>query len=324
MKIMKTIVAATLVALNGGAYAAAGDAYPTRPVRLLVPFAPGGGTDLVARTIARGLSDKFGQTVVVDNRGGAGGVIGADMVAKAPADGYTLLMGTPGPMTINPNVEKKMPYDTMKDFYPVSLSTISPFVFVVHPSVSATTVKDFIALAKAKPRSFNFGSAGNGSVAHLSGEQMKSLAGIDMVHVPYKGSSLAMTDLLGGQIQVMFENQPVVLPQIKAGKIRGMAVGTLKRSALLPELPTMHEAGVPGYESSTAFGVLAPAKTPEAIVQRLSKEIAGVLQSADVKERLAAQGLEAVGSTPAQYTTHLRDELAKYAKIIKAAGIKMD
>jgi tripartite-type tricarboxylate transporter receptor subunit TctC len=298
--------------------------YPLKPVRLIVPFTPGGGTDLVARTIAQRLTDTLGQPVVVENRPGAGGTIGAAGVAKAAPDGYTLLMATPGPMSINPNLGRNIGYDASKDFAPITLATISPFVLVVHPSVPARSVKELIALARAKPGHLNYGSAGQGSVSHLAGEQFKALAKIDLLHVPYKGSNPAVTDLLGGQLDLMFENQPVVLPQIRSSKLRGLAVGTVTRSSLLPELPTMQEAGVAGFETSTAFGVAAPARTPEAIVARLNREIATSLKSAEMKERLAKLGLEAVGNTPEQYAAHLRDELARYARLIKAAGIKTD
>ena len=318
MKIRLTLGVLTLCA----AHAAYAQNYPVKSVRFVVPFAPGGGTDLIARTLAQNLTAALGQTFVVDNRGGAGGVIGADMVAKAPADGYTLLMGTPGPMTINPSLMAKLPYDTLRDFTPVSLATISPFTLTVHPALPVKNLREFIAFAKARPGQLNFGSSGNGSVAHLSTEYLNAMAQINLVHVPYKGSSLAMTDALAGQLQVMFDNLPVVLPQIKAGKLRLMGVGTLQRSTLIPSAPTIAEAGVPGFEASTAFGVLVPAHTPPAIVNRLNQEIVRILQTAEVKDRLAVQGLEAVGNTPQQYEAHLRAELAKYARIVKLAGIK--
>jgi tripartite-type tricarboxylate transporter receptor subunit TctC len=295
--------------------------YPAKPVRLVVPFAPGGGTDIVGRLIAAKLTESWGQTVVVDNRAGAGGVIGADIVAKAPADGYTLLMGTPGPLTINPNLMKSMPYQTMRDFTPISLATLSPFILVVHPAVAARSAKELVALAKARPGSLNYGSAGNGSVGHLAGEQLAALAGIDIVHVAYKGSSLAVTDLIGGQLQLMLENLPTVLPHIRAGKLRALAVGTRQRSGLVPEYPPLSEAGVPGYEASTAFGVLAPARLPQAVLTRLNRDIVQVLQSADVKDKLSRQGVEAIGSTPAEYAAHLRAELDRYARVVKTAGI---
>jgi len=314
---------APFCALALSASLAAAQGYPAKPVRLIVPFVPGGGTDLVARTIALRLTDALGQPIVVDNRAGAGGVIGAEMVAKAPPDGYTLLMGTPGPLTINPALRAKMPY-RLEDFAPVTLATLSPFVLVVHPSLPVASVKELIAFAKAKPCALNYGSAGNGSVSHLAAEQFRWLAGVQLTHVPYKGSAQALTELVSGQLQLMIENQPVVLPQIQAGKLRALAVGTAKRSALLPEIPTMVEAGVAGYHASTAFGVLAPAKTPREVVVRLNREIVRILQTPEVRERLATQGLDATGSTPEQYAEHLRAELAQNARVIKAAGIKLE
>jgi tripartite-type tricarboxylate transporter receptor subunit TctC len=320
---MRTLIGGTslLLAVCGTAWS---QTYPTKPVRLIVPFAPGGGTDLVARSIAVRLGDAFGQPVVVDNRAGAGGVIGADLVAKSQPDGYTLLMGTPGPLTINPNLSARVPYDPARDFAPISLATISPFVLVVHPGVNAANVKELLALARARPGQLNFGSAGNGSVSHLAAEQLKALARIDMLHVPYKGSSLAVTDLLGGQLQLLIENLPVVLPHVRANRFRALAVGTQKRSALAPELPTMQEAGVAGYEASTAFGVLGPARLPPALVARVSTEIGKLLQAGELRERLAAQGVEAVGSSPEIYAAHLKAELAGYARLIKSAGIRVD
>ncbi len=320
----RTAYALLALSLLGAASVARAQAYPDRPIRLVVPFAPGGGTDLTGRAIAQRLSDAFGKPVVVDNRAGAGGVIGADLVAKAAPDGYTLLMGTPGPMTINPNLQKKMPYDTLRDFAPITLTTISPFILVVHPAVPAATVKELIALAKQKPGALNFGTAGTGSVAHLSAEQFKAMTGVQLTHIPYKGSSQSLIDLLAGQVQMVFENLPVVLPHIRAGKVRALAVGTRTRSALLPEYPTVAEAGVPGYEASTAFGMVAPAKTPKEIVGRLNREVVKILRSAEIKDSFGALGLEAVGGTPEQYAEHLRDELARYARIIKAAGIRPD
>jgi tripartite-type tricarboxylate transporter receptor subunit TctC len=298
--------------------------YPTKPIRLIVPFAPGGGTDLIARIISQGLAESLGQSVVVENRAGAGGVIGAEVVSKAAPDGYTLLMGTPGPLTINPNLLLKIPYDALKDFSPISLTTISPFILVVNPTVPAKTVKELIALAKAKPDTLNFGSAGNGSVSHLAGEQFKALAGIQIVHVPYKGGGQSLIDLLSGQVQLVIENLPVVLPHIRSGKLRALAVGTKTKSGLVPEYPTMRDAGVPGYEQSTSSGILAPAKTPASVIAKLNRDIVKVLQKADTKEKFSAQGVEVVGSTPEEYAEHLRDEMAQYAKVVKSAGIKRE
>jgi tripartite-type tricarboxylate transporter receptor subunit TctC len=311
-------LAGLLVAMHASA-----QSYPNKPIRLIVPFGAGGGTDLIARTLSPRLSEALGQSVVVDNRAGAGGVIGAELVAKALPDGYTLLMGTPGPLTINPALTAKMPY-ALTDFAPIALTTISPFMLVVHPGVAAKSVKELIALAQAKPNTLNFGSAGNGSVAHLAGEQFKSLAGIAITHVPYKGGGQSLIDLLGGQLQLVIDNLPTVLPQVRLGKLRGLAVGSKKRSALAPEYPTMIEAGVAGYEATTASGMLAPAQTPRAIVARLNRELDAIVRDGGIKERLFAQGLETVGGTPEQYAQHLREELQHNARIIKTARIKAD
>ena len=315
-------VAAALLSVGVTAEAAA-QAYPSKPIRFIVPFAPGGSTDLLARFLAPRLTAALGQPVIVDNRGGAGGVIGAELAARAPADGYTIVLGSPGPLTINPNLQR-MPYDSLRDFSPITLATISPFTLVVHPSLPVNSVKDLVALAKAKPGSLNYGSAGNGSVAHFSSEQFKALAGVDIVHVPFKGSGPAVADLLGGRLHLMFENLPTMLPHVRSGKLKLLAVGTKTRSGLVPEYPTIAEAGVPGYESSTAFGVLAPANTPAAVVKRLNQEIVKALQIPDMMEKLSGLGLEAVGGTPQQYAAHLKEELAKYGRIVKAAGIKLD
>jgi tripartite-type tricarboxylate transporter receptor subunit TctC len=323
---MKTILnrctPAMLLALCSFATYAA-DTYPAKPIRLIVPFGPGGGTDLIARTLSARLTEALGQSVVVDNRAGAGGVIGADLVAKAPADGYTLVMGTPGPLTINPVLTAKMPY-TLADFAPIALTTVSPFMLVVNPAVPAKSVKELIALAQAKPNSLNFGSAGNGSVAHLASEQFKALAKVQITHVPYKGGGQSLVDLLAGQIQMVIDNLPTVMPQVKLGKLRGLAVGSKKRSALAPEYPTMIEAGVPGYEATTASGVLAPAKTPRAIVVRLNRELNAILGNSEVRERIFSQGFEVAGGTPEEYAHHLDEELKLNASIVKLAGIKIE
>jgi len=297
--------------------------YPTKPVRLIVPFGPGGGTDLIARTLSQRLTEALGQSVVVDNRAGAGGVIGAELVAKALPDGYTLVMGTPGPLTINPALVAKMPY-TLADFAPIALTTISPFMLVVNPAVPAKSVKELIALAHSKPNALNYGSAGNGSVAHLAAEQFKALANVQITHVPYKGGGQSLIDLLAGQLQLVIDNLPTVLPQVRLGKLRGLAVGTKKRSALVPEYPTMIEAGVPGYEATTASGMLAPAKTARPIIARLNRELNSIVSNAEVKERFFVQGLEVAGGTPEQYAQHLADELKLNARIVKAAGIKLE
>jgi tripartite-type tricarboxylate transporter receptor subunit TctC len=314
-------VCAALLLATGWASA---QTYPAKPVRLIVPFAPGGGTDILGRMLCQKLTEALGQTFLVDNRGGAGGVIGAELAAKAPADGYTLLLGSPGPLTINPALQPRMSYDSLRDFAPITLATISAFTLVVHPALPVRSVKELVALAKAKPGRLNYGSGGNGSVAHFSVEQFKALAGVNIVHIPYKGSNPSLTDLVAGQLQMTIENMPVTLPYVRSGRLRMLAVGTKTRSAFVPELPTIDEAGVRGYESSTAFGVLAPAKTPSAIVASLNAELVKALRGADIKEKLTGLGMEPVGGTPEQYSAHIKEELAKYARIVKAAGIKAD
>jgi tripartite-type tricarboxylate transporter receptor subunit TctC len=314
-------VCAALLLATGWASA---QTYPAKPVRLIVPFAPGGGTDILGRMLCQKLTEALGQTFLVDNRGGAGGIIGAELAAKAPADGYTLLLGSPGPLTINPALQPRMSYDSLRDFAPITLATISAFTLVVHPALPVRSVKELVALAKAKPGRLNYGSGGNGSVAHFSVEQFKALAGVNIVHIPYKGSNPSLTDLVAGQLQMTIENMPVTLPYVRSGRLRMLAVGTKTRSAFVPELPTIDEAGVRGYESSTAFGVLAPAKTPSAIVASLNAELVKALRGADIKEKLTGLGMEPVGGTPEQYSAHIKEELAKYARIVKAAGIKAD
>src|SRR4030095_5020494 len=267
--------------------------YPTKPIRLVVPFPPGGATDILARDVAQKLSDAWGQSFVVDNRPGAGGNIGSELVAKAAPDGYTLEMGTVGTHAINASLYAKMPYDHVKDFVPVILVAGVPNVLVVNPSVPVNSVAELIAYAKANPGKLNFASSGNGTSIHLSGELFKVMAGVQITHVPYKGSAPALQDLLGGQVQLMFDNLPPSLPQIKAGKLKALAVTSTTRAAALPDVPTMAESGLPGFEASSWFGVLAPAGTPPAIVAKLNAEIGKWLASPEAKEKLAKQGANA-------------------------------
>jgi len=304
--------------------ASSAQGYPDHAIRLVVPFPAGGTTDILARAAAQKLTESLGKSVVVDNRPGAGGNIGADLVAKSPPDGYTLLMGTVGTHAINPSLYAKMPYDHVKDFVPVVLVAGVPNVLVVNPSLPVNSVADLIKLAKSKPGSINFASSGNGTSIHLSGELFKTMAGVDMTHVPYKGSAPALTDLMGGQVQVMFDNLPSSLPHIKAGKLRAIAVTSLKRAPALPDVPTISESGLPGFEASSWFGILAPAGTPPAIVTRLNTEINKWLQTPEAKEQLLAQGAQAAGGTPEQFAAHIRAETDKWAKVVKASGAKVD
>ncbi len=305
-------------------FGAAAQAYPNHSIRLVVPFAAGGTTDILARAVAQKLTETMGQPVVVDNRAGAGGNIGADIVAKSPPDGYTLLMGTVGTHAINPSLYSKMPYDHVKDFAPVILVAGVPNVLEVNPSVPVNTVADLIKLAKEKPGQINFASSGNGTSIHLSGELFKTMAGVDMTHIPYKGSAPALADLVGGQVQIMFDNLPSSLPQIKAGKLRAVAVTSLKRAPALPDVPTISESGLPGFEASSWFGVLAPAGTPAPIVAKLNGEINKWIQTPEAREKLLSQGAEAAGGTPEQFVAHIKSETDKWAKVVKASGAKVD
>jgi tripartite-type tricarboxylate transporter receptor subunit TctC len=304
-----------------GGESAFAQTYPVRPIRMIVAYPPGGGTDIVGRMMGQRLGENLGQTVVVDNRGGATGNIGTEIAAHATADGYTLLMGNVAPNAINVSLFKKLPFDPVKDFAPVSLVAVTPNILVVQPSSPVKTVKDLIALAKSKPGTLNFPSAGVGSSSHLAGEMLKSMAGIDMVHVPYKGGGPALVALLSGQVQLMFATLPAAMPHVKSGKLRPVAVTTSHRSQALPELPTIAESGVAGYEAATWYGLLAPAGTPKAIVDRLHAEIVKILAT-DTRQRLAAQGFEPAGTTPAEFAGYIKSEIVKWVKVIKAAGIR--
>jgi tripartite-type tricarboxylate transporter receptor subunit TctC len=298
-------------------------AYPTKPIRIVVAYTPAGATDILARTIGQKLTEAWGQAVIIDNRPGANGNIGTEYAAKATPDGYTLLMVTAGTHGINPGLYRKLGFDAVKDFAPVSLVAMVPNVFVVNNAVPTKDLKEFIAYAKANQGKLNYGSPGNGSTAHLSMELFKSMTGIQMVHVPYKGSAGVLADLIGGQIVVTMDNMPPYVPQVKAGKIRALAVSPARRSPALPDVPTVAEAGVPGYDSGAWFGLVAPANTPKDLVDKLSREIARILKLPDVSARLADLGAEAVGSTPEQFFAHIKAEIAKWAKVIRDANVEL-
>jgi tripartite-type tricarboxylate transporter receptor subunit TctC len=314
---------AALCAALPAAHAAQPDAYPVKPIRLIIPFAPGGGTDLTGRAIAQKLTESLGQTVVADNRAGANGTIGADIAAKAPPDGYTISMISSS-HSVNPSLMKHVPYDLVNDLAPITQATSQPYALVLNPAVPAKSVKELIALAKAKPGTINYGSSGTGGLSHLSGALFASLAGIDINHVPYKGGAPALTDVISGQIQMLYSTILQAHAHLASGRLRPLAVTTAKRSRAMPELPTMAEAGVKGYEVAGWYGVVAPAKTPRAIIVKLNGEIVRALKLPDVGERMAADGSEPVGSTPEQFGAHIRSEVAKWRELIRKTGIRAD
>ena len=291
---------------------------------MIIPFPPGGTTDILGRVAAQKMGEALGQQVVPDNRPGAAGNIGTELAAKAPPDGHTLLTAPGSTLTIHPSLYAKLPFDPLKDFAPVTVLAAVPNALVVHPSLPARNVKELIALAKSKPGQLNYASTGAGQSTHLSMELFKTMAGLKITHVPYKGSAPAVTDLLGGHVPVMFDNMPSALPHVKAGKLRALAVSTLKRSPVAPEIPTVAESGLPGFEVSVWFAVLAPAATPKAIVDRLNQILVKALQAPDVRERLLTQGAEPVGNTPEQFTDLMKRDLVKWAKVVKAADIRLD
>ncbi|MCE2948860.1 MAG: Bug family tripartite tricarboxylate transporter substrate binding protein [bacterium] len=311
---------AMLVAAASDALA---QAWPAKPIRIVVPYAAGGPLDDVARTIGVRMTETFGQTVVVDNRGGAGGSLGADMVARSAPDGYTILLGNSGPMTINPNLMKKIPYDAVKDFAPMSLVLNSPMLMVVHPSLPVKTVADLVNLARKRPNELNYASAGVGNLQHLGMESVQASAGIRMNHVPYKGAAPAFIDIFGGRIELMFANIVGAMPHVKAGKLRAIAVSSAKRSSALPDVPSVGET-IKGFDMTAWMGLFGAAGTPKDIVNRVSSEVARIVQLPDVRTRMLGQGAEPVGGTPQELADLMARETALYAKIIKASGIQAE
>jgi tripartite-type tricarboxylate transporter receptor subunit TctC len=295
--------------------------FPERPIRFIAANAPGGGLDITARAIAPKMSAAFGQQVIVDNRAGAAGSLASDIVAKSTPDGYTIMVASLGGLAVNTNLYKGLTYDPLRDLAPITWATSGSNVLVVHPSVPARSVRELIALAKAQPGKLSYGSSGAGNAGHLAGELFNGMAGIKMVHIPYKGGAPAMIDLLAGQIQLIFSSAPTAVPQVKAGKIRGLAVTTAKRSVILPELPTIAEAGLPGFEADNWYGVVTTMKTPRVVIDRLNTEIVRALHATDVTQLLLAQGLEVRTSTPQEFGAYMKSEFDKWAKVIKDAGI---
>ena len=314
------LAAAVGLALGLAAACVEAQVYPDKPIRMIVPFAAGGILDIVARAVGERLSGSLGQPVVSDIRGGAGGAIGTEIAARAAPDGYTLLTGHIGTHAINPSLYPKLGYDPVKDFAPITLAATFPLGLFVHPSVPAQSVSELVALAKSRPGQVNFASAGNGGPTHMAGEMLKAMARIDIVHVPYKGNSAALTDLLGGRVQLFFSNLVTAMPHARAGRLRALAVSTAKRSQQVPELPTIAESGVPGYEMTNWIGLFAPAATPRPIVLRLNREVTAILEAPDLKERFLAQGVDLAGSTPEAFAAFVRSELAKWRKVVKESG----
>ena len=322
---LRTLVALLLAAAALAAPAVAGaQAYPSRPVKLVVPFPPGGSLDITGRLIAQRLTDMWGQAVVVENKPGAGGNIGADFVAKAAPDGYTILLGALSTHAVNPNLYAKMPYDAVRDFAPITLIATTPNVLVVNAATPVGNVREFIAWTKANPGKLAFGSGSNGSAGHLAGELYKVDTGTDAVHIPFKGGAPATQALLAGDTQFMFDNLANAMAQVKAGKLKALAVTTAERSTLVPELPTMAEAGLPGFDISTWYGLFAPAGTPAAIIAKWNADVTRILNTPDVRAKLMADGAEPAPDTPEQFAQMIARELAKYARIIKASGAKVD
>jgi tripartite-type tricarboxylate transporter receptor subunit TctC len=316
---------ALALALAGSCYVGSShaDDYPSRPVRLIVPYAPGGGADTVARLVARRVSDTIGQTVVIENRGGAGSIIGTDMVAKAEPDGYTLLLGQSGPISINPAVYKDLRYDPIKDFAPITMTTAYPYILAVNAKLPVKSLQEFVTLAKSKPGALNYGTTGIGAANHLVTELFSSKAGLKMTHIPYRGTALAVADLIGGQVTMVFSDPVSVLPHLQAGTLRGLAVTSAQRSPVAPELPTIAESGYPGFEALAWHGILAPAKTPANVINKLHGEIVKALQHPETKDVLVKQAMQPVGSTPEEFAAFIKQDIAIWKAVATEADVSV-
>ena len=317
---MKQALVALLLALASASAAA----FPDKPVRFVIGFTPGGPSDILARAVGQKLAERWGQQVVIENRPGAGGNLAAEAVAKSPADGYTWLLGNNSILATNQSLYRKLPYDPVKDFAPVALVAVQPNILVVHPEVKANSVMELVALAKQSPGKLNYASSGAGAAAHLAGELFKTMAGVDVVHVPYKGAQPALTDLIAGQVQLMFATSASVIPYVKAGRLRALAVTTAQRSPSVPELPTVSEAGLAGFEATTWHGVVVPAATPAPLVQKLNQDINSALREKDLSERLAGLGAEVLTGTPRDFADYIAREIPKWSKVVRDSGAKAD
>jgi tripartite-type tricarboxylate transporter receptor subunit TctC len=306
------------------ALAAIGQTFPDKPVRFVIGFTPGGPSDILARAVGQRLGERWGHQVVVENRPGAGGNLAAEAVAKSAPDGYTWLLGNNSILATNQSLYRKLPYDPVKDFAPVALVAVQPNILVVHPDVKASSVRELISLAKQSPGKLNYASSGAGAAAHLAGELFKSMAGLDMVHVPYKGAQPALTDLIAGQVQLMFATSASVIPYMKAGRLRALAVTTAQRSPSVPDLPTVSEAGLPGFEATTWHGVVVPSAVPPALVQKLNQDINAVLREKDLSERLAGLGAEIITGSPRDFADYIAREIPKWSKVVRDSGAKAD
>jgi tripartite-type tricarboxylate transporter receptor subunit TctC len=320
----RIVMAGSAIILVLTGIVASAQRYPVKPIRLIVPYPPGGPTDLVGRSLGQKLTEAWGQQVVVENRAGAASAIGTEVAARSAADGYTLLLGTSAGFCINPALGGKLPYDPERDFAPVSLLVINPQILVVHPSLPVHTLKALIALAKSRPGQLNYASVGNGSPAHLGMEMLKSMTGIDMLHVPYKGTAPAVTDILAGHVSLMFNSMPSVLPQARSGKLRGIAVGSARRSPAAPDIPTVAESGVPGFEYVTWYGLFVPANTPRDVVNRLHAQVVKILAEPELSQRFANQGAEPSSSTPDQLAQYRRAEFERWRKLIAAMNLRLE
>jgi tripartite-type tricarboxylate transporter receptor subunit TctC len=316
------LAALTSAAIVG--HAATDVAYPAKPVKLIVPFPPGGGNDVIARLVAQKLTERWVQSVVVDNRSGANGIVGLQALVQSPPDGYTLAVGAAGPLAVNPALYPKLPYDPMRDFAPITNMVNYPLLLVAHPSVPVKSIKELISLAKSKPAGLSFASPGSGNSGHLAGELFNAMAGVQMVHVPYKGQGPALTDLLSGQVQLMFSSIPSVMQQVRNGQLRALAVGSAKRLSSLPEIPTIAESGVPGYEAYSWVGLVAPLHTPVAVINKVSVDVNEILKDKEVADKLLQQGAVPVGDTPSAFEQYIKNEILKWGKVVRDSNIKAD